>query len=121
MSSQVSRCGPHRGESALTREHRDTRFLGNRSSSGFFHRCLVHWLLVRCQRHTSRVQEAFVGFGYQKPTHTPAHVSLVKQSMLLCRDRKEPSVKRQLEVMRKYYLIDGRQIIMGIHHDSNAP
>ena len=52
----------------------------------------MHWLLVRCQRHTSRVQEAFVGFGEQKPTLPPAHVSLVKQSMLLRRVRKEPYV-----------------------------
>ena len=75
---------------ALNLEHRDTRFLGNRSSSSFFHRCLVNWLLLRCQRQTSRVKEAFVGFGYQKPNPTPAHVALVKQSMLLRRVSKEP-------------------------------
>ena len=75
---------------AKSLEHRYTHFLGNRSSSSFIHRCLVNWLLLRCQRQTSRVKEAFVGFGYQKPNLTPAHLSLVKQSMLLRRVRKEP-------------------------------
>ena len=30
------------------------------AKSRFFYRRLVNWLLVRCQRYTSRVKEAFV-------------------------------------------------------------